>query len=512
MTSVSDVVSRRTPALGQLVAQLGGVGEVAVVARGPRCAPGGGARRAARWASATSRWWSSGRGRSRLRPLEGLQRGLVEDLRDEPEILQRRDAPAVGHGDAGALLAAVLQGVEPEVRRGARRRGRARRGRRCRTSSGSPGRMVGASGVRLRPWRPVASRRCARRRAAPPGASPRRSERDGAAGTLPTPPSGTSCIAASASVAASAGATRRPTVAAPSPNRRDVGAAGAVRDSSTSTPRPPSSADSARATARPPSEASWALRRSRARGAVGEQRCRARRVAAGLRRRRRPSIAPCTRALVLRAVERRHAVPSASSTTSPAARRPAGDRVRRRDSSSPTQPTIGVGGMGAAGVLVVERDVAGDDRDAERLAGLGHALDGLGQHVRRLAALGVAEVEAVRDRRRARRRCRRRSAPPRRRPRRRRARGSSQVRRPLPSSATAMARSDGVRRTTPASPPGRTIVPEPTTGRTGRRPTPWRQMLGAASRASSVAPGSSGAGSARPGRPARSPAGRAARA
>ncbi len=32
MTSVSDVVSSRTPALRQLLAQLGGVGEVAVVA------------------------------------------------------------------------------------------------------------------------------------------------------------------------------------------------------------------------------------------------------------------------------------------------------------------------------------------------------------------------------------------------------------------------------------------------------------------------------------------------
>ena len=51
-----------------------------------------------------------------------------------------------------------------------------------------------------------------------------------------------------------------------------------------------------------------------------------------------------------------------------------------------------------AGVLVVERDVARDDRRLEGLAGLGHAGDRLAQRVRRRRALGVAEVEAVRDR------------------------------------------------------------------------------------------------------------------
>ena len=41
-------------------------------------------------------------------------------------------------------------------------------------------------------------------------------------------------------------------------------------------------------------------------------------------------------------------------------------------------------------------------------------------------------------------------------------RGSSQVRRPFPSSDTAIARRDGVSRTTAASPPGGTTVPDPT--------------------------------------------------
>ena len=52
-------------------------------------------------------------------------------------------------------------------------------------------------------------------------------------------------------------------------------------------------------------------------------------------------------------------------------------------------------------MLVVERHVARDNGRLERLAGLGHALDCLHEHVRRLAALGVAEVEAVGDRQRA---------------------------------------------------------------------------------------------------------------
>jgi len=48
-------------------------------------------------------------------------------------------------------------------------------------------------------------------------------------------------------------------------------------------------------------------------------------------------------------------------------------------------------------VLVVERDVARDDREPERLAGERHPLDRLGQLVADVGRLGVAEVEAVRD-------------------------------------------------------------------------------------------------------------------
>jgi hypothetical protein len=47
---------------------------------------------------------------------QALEHLLVEDLADEAQILDDRDLAVVGHGDAGALLATVLQGVEAEER------------------------------------------------------------------------------------------------------------------------------------------------------------------------------------------------------------------------------------------------------------------------------------------------------------------------------------------------------------------------------------------------------------
>ena len=44
-----------------------------------------------------------------------LERGLVEDLRDQAHVLVDQDLAAVADRDAGRLLAAVLQGVEAEV-------------------------------------------------------------------------------------------------------------------------------------------------------------------------------------------------------------------------------------------------------------------------------------------------------------------------------------------------------------------------------------------------------------
>ena len=96
--------------LGELV----GVDQVAVVAErdgavdgGPegrlRVLPGRGA----------------GRGVARVADrevaLERLERRLVEDLRDQAHVLVDQDLAAVADRDAGGLLPAVLQGVQPEV-------------------------------------------------------------------------------------------------------------------------------------------------------------------------------------------------------------------------------------------------------------------------------------------------------------------------------------------------------------------------------------------------------------
>jgi hypothetical protein len=47
--------------------------------------------------------------------LEGLQNLLVEDLTDQPEVLEDHDLLTVGNGDAGRLLATVLQRVQPVI-------------------------------------------------------------------------------------------------------------------------------------------------------------------------------------------------------------------------------------------------------------------------------------------------------------------------------------------------------------------------------------------------------------
>ena len=49
-------------------------------------------------------------------PLQAVQLLLVEDLRDEPEVAQRREPALLGDGDACRLLAAVLEREEAEVR------------------------------------------------------------------------------------------------------------------------------------------------------------------------------------------------------------------------------------------------------------------------------------------------------------------------------------------------------------------------------------------------------------
>ena len=47
---------------------------------------------------------------------EAGEGAFVEDLRDQPHVPDRRDLAVVGHGDACALLAAMLQRVQAEER------------------------------------------------------------------------------------------------------------------------------------------------------------------------------------------------------------------------------------------------------------------------------------------------------------------------------------------------------------------------------------------------------------
>ena len=70
--------------------------------------------------------------------------------------------------------------------------------------------------------------------------------------------------------------------------------------------------------------------------------------------------------------------------------------------------------------------------------------------------------------------------------------GSSATRAPSPSSETAIARSEGVSRTTAASPPGRITVPEPTSWSYCAYTHAFEQMFGRASSAASSAEGSAG--------------------
>ena len=210
---------------------------------------------------------------------------LLLELREQAELAEHRQPPVLGDGDAGRLLATVLERVEREVRQRARRRDRARGCRRRRTSD-DRARAPRAQAVEL-----VDSRRRAPRgrTAVPRGRRDRRRPR--------------STVAASTS-----------------------------------------------ASSRPPSETSW----------TSEQ--------CGRARQRNGQSSASARGRALRA--RRIARP----------RRPRASRAARAHvGTSPTQPTTGVGGIGAAVRLVVERDVAGDDRDAERLGRLRDPLDRLGR-------------------------------------------------------------------------------------------------------------------------------------
>ena len=101
-------------ALGDEVDQLGGVGEVAVVPEGDG-AGGRGSERRLRVLPGAATGGRVARVPDGDVPLQGVQRGLVEDLGDEAHVLVDEQLLTVGGGDARRLLAAVLQRVEAEV-------------------------------------------------------------------------------------------------------------------------------------------------------------------------------------------------------------------------------------------------------------------------------------------------------------------------------------------------------------------------------------------------------------
>ena len=90
-----------------------------------------------------------------------------------------------------------------------------------------------------------------------------------------------------------------------------------------------------------------------------------------------------------------------STIRAPSAGKPTPSRVRT-SSWTPSTPITGVGRIGGAAGLVVEADVAAGHRDAERLAAVGQAADGLGQLPHDLRVLRGPEVQAVGHRDRAR--------------------------------------------------------------------------------------------------------------
>ena len=291
------------------------------------------------------------------RDLAGQRRELllVEHLRDEPHLAERRDAAAVGDRDPGGLLAAVLEREQAEVREP--------RDVALVRADAEDAAHQRAPLVRLRELGRARRRGARRRRRVPI----RRTSTSAPVGSGSTSPAGQRDDHLAADLAeqrqrvvveVELGAERR----SRAPPRR------------------------ARPRARPRRRRGRATRAAPARGRVPDERGLGREV-----ERRRPAERPPAR-LRLRAGERERRARAGEQdrvALAPAARHAshvrdeadAADDGRRRD-----RPAVRV---------VVERDVPGDDRHAERLARERHALDRLRELPADLGLLRVAEVEAV---------------------------------------------------------------------------------------------------------------------
>ena len=160
-------------------------------------------------------------------------------------------------------------------------------------------------------------------------------------------------------------------------------------------PRPTRNAPSASASARPPPETSWI---DGEQTAVGDEARHQREQAARGRRGRGRGASPPRRPW--HSTAQREPASDGIGLAQQHERRPGARSAipggrRSSRSMTPSTATTGRGVDVGPAARVVEADVAADDGDVERPAGLGHAVDGLRQLPHDLGVLGVAEVEAV---------------------------------------------------------------------------------------------------------------------
>ncbi len=146
------------------------------------------------------------------------------------------------------------------------------------------------------------------------------------------------------------------------------------------------------ATARPPSAMSWALESTPARTASRTSVCAARTASMSIAGSPSGSAWPSSLASSLAASDGANGPTSAMCVARLLEADPAG---AVRVGHPPDHADHGRRVDGAGGALVVEGNVAADDRRVERAAGLAEAAYGLGQLPGDVRLLGVAEVEVV---------------------------------------------------------------------------------------------------------------------
>ena len=362
--------------------------------RARRCGPGGAPRSAASSSSAPSRWSSSAHARSPRGPGGACSLPSSKTCATRPMSLHGGHAPAVGDGDAGALLPAVLQRVEREV-------GQAGDVAAGRVDAEDAAHAAGRHRIRERVL--VRLARVGRRQLERELAAAQRDRRAAQRADLST--RHTRSVARLGQGRLVLGRAARDDQAAALAEERHRVAAGAARSQPRGRCRRPAPARPGRRRGR----------RRRRRGPSAGRRPRAR----GRRADRTASAAQAGRPRGCARHSRRRRGPATPSRRTPAPARRAGTASRSRrpaPSGRRTRPARALrrsrrpasGGSACRRSRCRARRCPETTGRAEHLAGLRHARDRLAQRVGRARALRVAEVEAVRDRGRLARRCRRR--------------------------------------------------------------------------------------------------------